>query len=136
MILMLAAGAGFCAQAAEPPPASAAQGIEALLERDERPDASETRRLAEAGALLLDVRSQDEWDAGHVKGAVFIPWQAIDDQATAQIPDKDSPIVTYCAVGVRAALAARSLRGLGYTHVTAMSGGFDDLKQAGVPAEP
>lgn len=118
---------------AAPPPAAAA--VEALLATDERPDAARARQLAATGAILLDVRSPEEWAEGHAQGARFLPFREVDGKAAKVLPDKDAPIVTYCAVGGRAAIAAHSLRQLGYTHVVSMKGGIDDLKAAGQPLE-
>ena len=115
--------------------AAAARQIEAATARGERPDAAAVKALAAGGAVLVDVRSEEEWKAGHARGAVFLPWRDVPEQAAGKLPAKDTPIVTYCAVGKRAAKAADSLRELGYTHVTAMTGGYDDLKQAGYPTE-
>lgn len=109
--------------------------VEALIEKDERPNPATASKLAKSGAVLLDVRNEDEWAAGHAKGAVFMPWRTVSDRALQRFPDKDTPIITYCAVGGRAKLAARSLRILGYTHVLAMSDGFDELKAADYPVE-
>ena len=114
---------------------AAAARIEAAIAKDERPDALQTISLVADGAVLIDVRSQGEWSAGHAKGALLMPWRNIEQEAPAKLPNKDTPIVTYCAVGVRAWYGATSLRKLGYTHVTAMTGGFDDLKKAGYPTE-
>lgn len=109
--------------------------VEALIEKDQRPDPATAAKLAKSGAVLLDVRNEEEWAAGHAKGAVFMPLRTISDRALQRFPDKDIPIVTYCAVGGRAKLAARSLRILGYTHVLAMTHGFDELKAADYPIE-
>lgn len=94
-----------------------------------------TRRLYQAGAVLLDVRSQREWDAGHAKGALFIPWLSVNELSSQLLPDKRQTYVTYCAVGVRAWLAARQLRKLGYKQVVAMSGGYKDLAKVGYAIE-
>ena len=107
----------------------------AMNENNKRPDAVEAKALMEGGARLVDVRSLEEWDDGHVKGAVLLPHVQVADNARALLPDKDMPIVTYCRSGGRAELAARVLRSLGYTKVQAMTGGFEDLKAAGVPTE-
>lgn len=117
------------------PDVSAKAAVEKLIEQDERPDPATAIQLAKSGAVLLDVRSEEEWAAGHAKGAAFMPWRTVSDQALQRFPDKDAPIITYCAVGGRAKIAARSLRILGYTHVLAMSDGFDELKAAGYPVE-
>lgn len=104
---------------------------------DERPDAKAAHELSAQGATLLDVRSQEEWDAGHIRDAVFLPWRRVEEDAARFLPDKNAPIVTYCAVGLRALIAARELRRLGYRHVTAMTGGYKDWKELGYPtAQP
>ncbi len=112
---------------------TAAARIAASIAADERPDAIAAAALAGDGAILVDARSIEEWDAGHAKGAILMPWQQVDALAPTLLPNKEAAIVTYCAVGVRAWRAASSLRALGYTHVTAMRGGFDDLAAAGYP---
>ncbi len=107
--------------------------IAASIAANERPDAAQAASLARDGAVLVDARSLEEWDAGHAKGAILMPWQQVDALAPTLLPDKNAAIVTYCAVGVRAWRAASSLRALGYTHVTAMRGGFADLEATGHP---
>ncbi|MEK6805746.1 MAG: rhodanese-like domain-containing protein [Pseudomonadota bacterium] len=134
LLILFIAAAGQFANAAEGTiPKAASKRIEAAITRDERPDAGTVMALAEGGAILVDVRSLEEWNAGHAKGALFLPVREVEAQAGKKILNKDSPIVTYCAVGGRALSAAKTLRQLGYTHVTAMIGGFDDLKKAGYP---
>ena len=100
-----------------------------------RPDAKEARQIYDAGATFVDVRSDREWAAGHVKGAIHIPVNEVDGAATAKLPDQSAPIVTYCAVGSRAAKGADILRKLGYRNVTAMRGGYSDWKADGGPVE-
>jgi rhodanese-related sulfurtransferase len=102
---------------------------------DQRPDAAAAAQLVAAGAVLLDVRTDEEWREGHIEGARLIPWQALELSSPGLPADKDAAIVTYCASGSRAELAARKLRGLGYTRVVAMTGGFQDLLDAGMPSE-
>lgn len=115
--------------------APAKVAIEKLIKEDERPDPAEALQLAKSGAILVDVRSADEWADGHAKGALFMPWRSVKDEAPKLIPNKDQPIVTYCAVGTRARFAASKFRDLGYTHVVAMEDGFDEIKAAGYPVE-
>lgn len=98
-----------------------------------RPNAEQARPAYAAGARFVDVRSSWEWWSGHLKGATHLPVGDVSDDAASILPDKHQPIVTYCAVGVRAQTAAEALRRQGYTNVTAMTGGFDDLKAAGYP---
>ena len=109
--------------------------IASLVAADQRPDAATTKELAKGGAMLIDVRTDEEWKEGHVKGAKLAPWQTLELSSPVLPKDKAAPIVTYCRSGARAQLAAQKLRGLGYTRVVAMTGGFEDLKAAGMPTE-
>ena len=81
--------------------------------------------------LLLDVREQDEWQEGHLPGAVHISRGNLESRVEALIPDKEREIVVYCAAGARSAFAAKSLAELGYDNVASMSGGFTDWKRNG-----
>jgi rhodanese-related sulfurtransferase len=72
--------------------------------------------LAAAGARLVDVRTPQEFAAGHVAGAVNIPHGDIARRA-AEVGPPDAPVVVYCQSGRRSGLAAEALRGLGYTTV-------------------
>ena len=80
---------------------------------------------------LLDVREKDEWDQGHLDGAEFLPRGFLEVKVEKMLPDKEKPIIVYCAGGVRSALAAKSLNELGYTHVRSMAGGVRDWKDSG-----
>lgn len=88
-----------------------------------------------AGTLLIDVREKDEWLEGHIPGARWIPRGFLELRIEDQVPEKDAPVVLYCAGGTRSALAARSLVELGYTNVASMAGGFTAWKRAGLPFE-
>lgn len=101
-----------------------------------RPDAVQVRALQQSGALFVDVRTAEEWAAGHLKMALHLPLHQVGDKAASLLPDKNKAIVTYCRSGARAQKAAEILRGLGYAKVTAMTGGYDDLKAAGYPVTP
>lgn len=103
---------------------------------EQRPNAAAVRPLYQAGALFVDVRTDEEWAAGHLKTAIHLPVDQVSDKAGSVLPDKTKPIVTYCRSGARAQKAAGILRELGYTHVTAMTGGYDDLKAAGYSVAP
>lgn len=74
-------------------------------------------KAVEDGALLLDVRSDREFDAGHLRGAVHLPFDQVGDNLDKVGDDKDRPIVVYCAVGVRAEAAKRALARHGYKNV-------------------
>ena len=84
-------------------------------------DGATARRLVAAGARLVDVRTQQEFDAGHVAGAVLIPYDQIAARA-AELGAKDAPIVLYCRTGRRTAIAAQALQALGFTRVWDMQG--------------
>jgi molybdopterin/thiamine biosynthesis adenylyltransferase/rhodanese-related sulfurtransferase len=81
--------------------------------------------------LLLDVREQDEWQEGHLPGAVHVPRGNLESRVEALIPDKSREIVIYCSGGSRSAFAAKSLAELGYENVVSMAGGFADWKRNG-----
>ncbi|RME43395.1 MAG: hypothetical protein D6791_15520, partial [Chloroflexi bacterium] len=69
------------------------------------------------GPVILDIREREEWEQGHIPGAHFIPRGFLELQVEEVVPDRDAPIVVYCAGGVRSALGALSLRQMGYTRV-------------------
>jgi molybdopterin/thiamine biosynthesis adenylyltransferase/rhodanese-related sulfurtransferase len=93
----------------------------------------ETHRLLQKGnqVVLLDVREKEEIALGYIKGAVFIPRGLLEEKAQALLPEKDVPIIAYCAAGVRSLLAAKTLKGMGYTQVFSMAEGFNGWKAAG-----
>lgn len=85
-------------------------------------------RMAEPGVIVLDVRMQQEYDAGHIANAVLLPLPLIEagDAAVAKaLPDKDAEILVYCRSGRRSAIAANALIHMGYTNVLDF-GGIND----------
>ncbi|MBW7881884.1 MAG: molybdopterin-synthase adenylyltransferase MoeB [Caldilineaceae bacterium] len=80
---------------------------------------------------IIDVRERDEFVQGHVPGAIFIPRGYLELQIEQQQPNREAPVVLYCAGGVRSALAARNLKEMGYTNVSSLIGGFNGWKNAG-----
>jgi len=95
--------------------------------------AADARRAA--GAILIDVREQVEWDAGHIAGSVFIPRAALPQQVEAAVPNKDAEIVVYCRSGQRSSFATQTLQQLGYTNVVNMAGGILDWGANALPIE-
>jgi sulfur-carrier protein adenylyltransferase/sulfurtransferase len=83
--------------------------------------------------LLIDVREHDEYVQGYIPGARWIPRGYLELRIEDAAPDRDRPVVIYCASGTRSVLAARSLRELGYTSVASLTGGFGTWKRAGYP---
>ncbi len=81
--------------------------------------------------LFLDVRETEEWQEGHLPGAVHVPRGNLESRIEALVPDKGREIVVYCAGGSRSAFAAKSLQELGYENVVSMAGGFSDWKRNG-----
>jgi molybdopterin/thiamine biosynthesis adenylyltransferase len=82
---------------------------------------------------LLDVREPDENEQGAIPGSIHLPRGNLEFQVEGKIPDKDSPIVVYCAGGVRSAFAAQTMQALGYKDVVSMVGGFNRWKDEGRP---
>ncbi len=82
---------------------------------------------------LVDVRERDEYEEGALKGAIHIPRGFLELQIENKVPDRDGPLVVYCAGGTRSALAAQALGAMGYTNVSSMAGGFGAWKDAGLP---
>ena len=79
----------------------------------------------EEGYVILDVREQDEYDAGHISGAILIPYTQIEAKANEMLPDKDQLILVYCRSGRRSKIAAEALAELGYTNIKEFGGIID-----------
>src|SRR5689334_25319734 len=79
-------------------------------------------------ATFLDVRELDEFEQGMIPGSVFIPRGHLESQIENRIPDRDRPVVIYCAGGMRSAFAAKTLQDLGYSDVVSMAGGVGRWK--------
>ena len=89
--------------------------------------AEEARQImdSEEGYVILDVRTQEESDQGHIPGAILIPNTAIEARAEQELPDKDQLILVYCRSGRRSKLAADILVSLGYTDIREFGGIID-----------
>ena len=73
--------------------------------------------------IILDVREQDEYDSGHIPGAVLLPVGTIDENTSAAvIPEKDSTVLVYCRSGNRSKTASSTLAALGYTNIYEFGG--------------
>jgi len=95
------------------------------------------KRMLDKGeaVVLVDVREDHEWSAGHVKGAVHMSKGTIERDVEAKYPDKDVKLVLYCGGGFRSALAADNLVKMGYSDATSLDGGWRVLKESGLPLE-
>jgi molybdopterin/thiamine biosynthesis adenylyltransferase/rhodanese-related sulfurtransferase len=84
------------------------------------------------GAVWIDVREADEWQEGHLPGAVHIPRGYLESRVEGVAPDKSTELIVYCASAARSAFAAKTLQELGYEHVHSLAGGFTDWKRNGL----
>ena len=89
--------------------------------------AEEAKKLmdSEEGCIILDVRTREEYDQGHIPGAILIPNSEIEAKAADLLPDKEQLILVYCRSGRRSKLAAQSLADLGYTNIREFGGILD-----------
>ncbi|MGZ4401563.1 MAG: molybdopterin-synthase adenylyltransferase MoeB [Gaiellaceae bacterium] len=99
-------------------------------------DATHARERIESGEpVVLDVREQDEWDEGHIPGAVHVPRGHLESRIERLAPDAARPVVVYCSQGNRSVFAAKTLEELGYEDVVSLAGGFTDWKRNGFPVQ-
>ena len=80
---------------------------------------------SESGYIIIDARTQEEYDEGHIPGAILIPEYEIADCAEKELPNKDQLILVYCRSGRRSKIAAEELAKLGYTNVKEFGGIID-----------
>ena len=90
-------------------------------------DAEQARFLmnTEENCVIIDSRTQEEFDAGHIDGAIMIPEYEISDRAPDLLPDKNQLILVYCRSGRRSKIASQALVDLGYTNVKEFGGIID-----------
>jgi len=99
-------------------------------------DATEARGRIESGEpVVVDVREQDEWDEGHIPGAVHVSRGHLESRIERLAPDLSRPVVVYCSAGNRSVFAAKTLAELGYEEVVSLAGGFTDWKRNGFPVQ-
>jgi len=84
-------------------------------------------------AVIIDVRDKDEWDEGHIPGAINMSRGTIELDIEEKVPDPNAMIICHCGGGGRSALAAESLQKMGYKNVRNMAGGFKAWKAEGLP---
>ncbi|MGL6075883.1 MAG: rhodanese-like domain-containing protein [Fimbriiglobus sp.] len=83
--------------------------------------------------VIVDVREESEYAAGHAPGAVHLGKGVIERDIEVKIPDPTTPLVLYCGGGFRSALAAEVIQRMGYTNVISMDGGFTGWRAKGLP---
>lgn len=126
-------------------PAGAEQMLQEARQTVPEVTAAQTKEALNRGevAVLLDVREPNEWEQGHIPGAVHAPrgmleWYADETTSYAKpelTANKNERIVVACAGGGRSLLAAQTLQKMGYTNVSSMAGGVNDWKTQGFPVE-
>jgi rhodanese-related sulfurtransferase len=89
------------------------------------------RMKANANAKLIDVREDNEWQAGHAAAAEHLGKGIIERDIEAMVPNKSTELILYCGGGFRSALAADVLQTMGYTNVFSMAGGWKAWKDSG-----
>lgn len=91
----------------------------------------QTQERLQNGAKLIDVREDNEWQAGHAKDAVHLGRGIIERDIEKEFPDKNTELILYCGGGFRSALSAYNLQKMGYKNVASMDGGWRAWKEAG-----
>jgi len=95
----------------------------------------QARRAAGETFLLIDVREESEYAAGHIPGSLHLGKGVIERDIETKIPDTSTPMVLYCGGGFRSALAADNLQKMGYTQVISMDGGMRAWRERQFPEE-
>jgi sulfur-carrier protein adenylyltransferase/sulfurtransferase len=96
-------------------------------------DSQAAAPLLADGPVFLDVRERDEWDEGHIPGAIHVPRGNLESRIENAVPDRGRRIVVYCASGARSAFATKTLEELGYVDVVNLAGGYIEWKRNGFP---
>jgi sulfur-carrier protein adenylyltransferase/sulfurtransferase len=103
--------------------------------RETSADAVRKRLDAAEDLLILDVREADEVRSGMIPGAAWLPRGFLELKFEGLEPSRDRPVVVYCGGGFRSALAADTLRQMGYETVESLDGGFRAWTLAGFPVQ-
>ena len=110
--------------------------LQKVKEEIDEVDARHARELIDSDSpAIVDVREREEWDEGHLPGAILVPRGNLESRIEQAVPDRSKPILLYCAVGNRSAFAAQTLKELGYEHPVSLAGGYTDWKRNGFPTE-
>jgi rhodanese-related sulfurtransferase len=96
-------------------------------------DIVEYQKMPREGHLLIDVREDNEWAAGHAAGAIHLSKGIIERDIETSVPDPATKMVLYCGGGYRSALAADALRRMGYRDVISLDGGWRAWNEEGLP---
>lgn len=114
--------------------ASGADLIARAKQEIEEVQPTEARDESAAGAILVDVREQHEFEERHIEGAVHVPRGHLESWIEQFVPDRGKRVILYCAAGNRSALAAKTMvEELGYEDVASMAGGITLWRDRGLP---
>lgn len=95
----------------------------------------EAKQRLISGATIIDVREDNEWEAGHAAGAKHLGRGIIERDIRQEVPEKNTELILYCGGGFRSALSADNLQKMGYTNVWSMRGGWKAWKDGGGAVE-
>ena len=100
-------------------------------------DIERYKQMKESGEdhILIDVREESEWNAGHAAGAMHLGKGVIERDVEAKIDDHGKTLILYCGGGFRSALAADNLQKMGYKNAISLDGGWRAYTGAGLPVE-
>jgi len=101
--------------------------------RIEEVDIAAYQAMPREGHLLIDVREDHEWAAGHAAGAIHMSKGTIERDIEEKVPDTATMLVLYCGGGYRSALVADALQKMGYRHAISLDGGWRAWNEAGLP---
>jgi len=136
LALGLVLGFAFVAAAQESPPTAQELLKQAQAHITEvTPDQVKAAMDKGEGAVILDVREPEEYEAGHLPGAILIPLEVLKSKIRKQVPDTSTTVYAYCRGGGRSAMATWRLQRLGFTNVSSMAGGYLAWVEAGYPVE-
>ena len=121
LVLSLLLVLSGCSKTTQAQPAEENVPVHNIYQQISQEDAKEM--MDSQDVIILDVREQDEFDSGHIPGAVLLPVGTIaEDTAAAVIPEADSVVLVYCRSGNRSKVASQALADLGYTNVYEFGG--------------
>jgi len=101
--------------------------------RVEEIDITDYQKMPREDHVLIDVREDHEWAAGHATGAIHLSKGIIERDIEVRVPDTSTKMVLYCGGGYRSALVADALRKMGYRHAISLDGGWRAWNEAGLP---
>ena len=103
-------------------PTSVSETIQGLKYKQISQEEAQEMMAKDDGHVIVDVRRQDEYDAGHIPGAILIPNESIEKERPSELPDLDQIILVYCRSGRRSKEASEKLAKMGYTNIYEFGG--------------